>query len=892
MSVHGGRVSPTTIIIAAIFAFTAHGAASADPAAGADVQPDAASVPLENYTDAAEELVLGRMAAMPADRASDDSAPDADGESDDSLITIRTPGGTSYDRVRINYVLTTDDEDGEPPTTFEVKVEFSLTGRRGPYFAATEAIGAPSDGTTNLTGSAAGTPHSFVWNSFFDFEALQVTNSSQMVVVRITVRHTPNARQAVSDRFVGPHAWTLPFVLDNRLVATVAGKPPVPGVPDFGSIGDGGPALDAFFAEPDGMAFGPDHSVFVADGLDQRIRRFTIGGTIGTVAGIGNAGLSGDGGPATAAQISVPQGVAIDNGTLFIADRMNGRVRAVNLATGIITTAAAGMVQPQALVPVAPTPAGRFQLLVSDGRGFAIRRLTYSIGANGNVANVVSDLVAGTGGRGPLGDGGPATSANVTRSLGLDYDKSSGNIYFSDQLGTCIRRFTIGGTISTVAGRCGTAGDDGDGGPPANAHFGAIFMVSIDQASKWIYVADLQNNRVRRFKDAPGATIETVAGNGNVGETIEGSIATQTSVTSPVGVLFDPSDGSVLVSITGTRRIYRFVPGGTINAVAGVPPSNPPGDGGPATSAVVQSPTPAVARDGTMYVAEQIFGRIRRVDAKSGLITRIVGTGLVGLSGIDGPMSTATIGHVFGLATDASGNLFFTSPNEGRVLMLDFSRGFMVLVAGDGHLRIMGDGGLARNASLVQPRHLAFSPRTGALYIADQAGGTVRRIDPDPANGTIDPTSIITTAAVLTNARNVAVDRNETVYVTDDRAVYKFVAGGPLVRIAGSTATRGYSGDGGPATQALLNTPLGLAVDSAFNVYVADALNNRIRRIDPNGIITTIAGTGVFSSGPDGVVSLQTATGAPQHLSLDASGFLFFRDSAGSRARRFALPPQ
>jgi DNA-binding beta-propeller fold protein YncE len=315
--------------------------------------------------------------------------------------------------------------------------------------------------------------------------------------------------------------------------------------------------------------------------------------------------------------------------------------------------------------------------------------------------------------------------------------------------------------------------------------------------------------------------------------------------------------------------------------VAGAAPSNPPGDGGPATSAILQSPNPAVAPDGTLYVAEQIFGRIRRIDAKTGLIQRIVGNGLVGLSGIGGPFSQATIGHVFGLATDAAGNLFFTSPNEGRVLEIDFKSGLMVLVAGNGDLGTAGDGGPATAASLVQPRHLAFSPTTGALYVADQAGGRVRCIDP--------VTKVITTAAVLRNARSVAVDRNETVYVaTSDHAVFKFAPGGPLVRIAGTQGTAGFSGDGGPAIDALLNTPLGIAVDDSSNLYVADTLNLRIRRIDPNGIITTIAGTGDLSSGPDGVPGAATAIAGPQHLSIDARGFLFFRDSGGSRARRFA----
>jgi sugar lactone lactonase YvrE len=228
-------------------------------------------------------------------------------------------------------------------------------------------------------------------------------------------------------------------------------------------------------------------ALYIADTGNNRIRKVTPDGVITTVAGTGTAGFTGDGGLATAAQLSGPVGIAVDGaGNLYIADYSNGRIRKVNVS-GMIATVAGSGASP---VSVALDRGGN--LYIGDGLG--IHRVS-TAGIVTKVAGVVF-----SGGRGSYcqygGDGGPAVSASVCGPYGLVLD-AAGNLYIADRASNRIRMVAVDGTINTVAGT-GQGTFAGDGGPASAANLNSPSGVAMD-ASGNLYVADTGNNRVRKI---------------------------------------------------------------------------------------------------------------------------------------------------------------------------------------------------------------------------------------------------------------------------------------------------------------------------------------------------------------------------------------------------------
>lgn len=322
--------------------------------------------------------------------------------------------------------------------------------------------------------------------------------------------------------------------------------------------GDGGPATAAALQAPNGLAVDQNGTVYVADFGNSRIRRISANGTIDTYAGNGTLGFSGDGGPAVNAQFlavtSTHQGLAIDaGGNLYIADPDNSRIRKVT-PQGIISTYA---------------------------------------------------------GKGPSlfgGDGGSATQAGLTLPGGLGID-AAGNLFISDQNNSRIRRVTPAGVISTVAGN-GSFTYSGDGGPAVNA--GTPFPVSvIADAAGNFYFADLGSHRIRKVD--PAGTVTTIAGNGSGGFSGDGGPATSAMISSPKGMDVD-SAGNLYFADTNNNRIRRVSAAGQISTVAGTDPPGFSGDGGPGTSARLSLPRDVkLDAQGNLYIADAGNNRIRKV---------------------------------------------------------------------------------------------------------------------------------------------------------------------------------------------------------------------------------------------------------------------------------------
>jgi hypothetical protein len=336
-----------------------------------------------------------------------------------------------------------------------------------------------------------------------------------------------------------------------------------------------------------------------------------------------------------------------------------------------------------------------------------------------------------------------------------------------------------------------------------------------------------------------------------------------------------------------------------INTFAGTGTGGFSGDGGPATSAQLQNPGGvAVDASGSLYVADALNHRVRKVDG-SGTITTVAGTGIGGFSGDGGQATSAELNYPYGVAIDSDGNLYIGDTYNGRVRKVDGS-GTITTVAGTGAFGFSGDGGAATSAELYYPYGVAVDG-SGTLYIADSGNSAVRRVDGSGTITTIAGTGTAgfsgdggqATSAELDGPHGVVPDDSGNLYVADagNNRVRRVDGSGTITTIAG-TGTAGFSGDGGQATSADLNLTqgTGLAVDGSANLYVADTLNNRVRKIDGSGTITTVAGTGAEGFSGDGGPAASAELNYPLAVAADSSRNLYIADFWNHRVRKVEGP--
>ena len=339
--------------------------------------------------------------------------------------------------------------------------------------------------------------------------------------------------------------------------------------------------------------------------------------------------------------------------------------------------------------------------------------------------------------------------------------------------------------------------------------------------------------------------VTTVAGNGATAYFGEGSVATSAGLQGPSGLAVDPS-GNVFIADGGSRIRAVAIASGLINTVAGSTTATPnlgfSGDGGPATSAAMLGigifQGVAVDAQNNFYFADIGNHRIRKVDA-NGIITTFAGSGQL-IGGSSGQATTVALFDPHGVAVDGQGNVYIADTGHSRILKVSPS-GEATSIAGTGVQGFSGDGGAATAAQLALPRNV-FVDRNGTVYISDYGNNRVRKID---------GAGVITTVA-----------GNGTVL---------------------------FTGDGGPGPNAGVSGPMGLAVDAAGNLYIADNGHDRIRKVDAAGTITTAVGNGAFVDPfKDGDPPAQTRIIAPKGIVIDAQGTLYFSDSGFNRVRKVA----
>jgi sugar lactone lactonase YvrE len=331
--------------------------------------------------------------------------------------------------------------------------------------------------------------------------------------------------------------------------------------------------------------------------------------------------------------------------------------------------------------------------------------------------------------------------------------------------------------------------------------------------------------------------ITTVAGNGTAGYTGDAGPATGAELNYPIGVAVDAS-GNLYIADAGNNRVCKADRAGVITTVAGNGVPGYTGDAGPANGAELNYPMGvAVDASGNLYIADTKNNRVRMVD-RAGIITTVAGTGAQGSSS-NGPAISAELNQPTGVAVDKAGNLYIADNQNFCIRKVD-TRGSITTVAGNGTEGYGGDGGPATGAELDYPTGVAVD-KAGNLYIADARNNRIRKVD---ARG------IITTVA--------------------------------------GNGIQGYGGDGGAATSSELNYPADVVFDASGNLYIADDGNNRIRKVDARGIITTVAGNGIQGYGGDGGAATGAELNYPAGVAFDASGNLYIADIKSNRIRKVA----
>ena len=663
-------------------------------------------------------------------------------------------------------------------------------------------------------------------------------------------------------------------------ITTILGENP--GAPN------GLPALSVTLNMPAGVASDGKGNIYVALRAAHQVVRIDPNGILWLVAGTGasgNQGSSGDGGPAVSAPLSIPLGLAFDSsGNLYIADAGSNRIRMVDLS-GVI----------------------------------------HAFAGNGNNAN--------------SGDGGPAVNASLKTPSAIVFD-ANGNLLIADTGNNEIRMVSPAGVITRVAGN-GNASYDGDNGTALTAGFSGPTGVAVDKSGN-ILVADTGNQRIRMI--APDGTTSVIAGTGTKGSFGDGRLATIASLSNPGSLAID-SAGNLYIADIGNDRVRRITSDGKIANYAGTGTLAAGGDGGWAIAANLNLAAIAIDPQNNLLIADGANYRVRFVTASNGIITTIGGNGLItynpqnmfrngdalyfsdstanrirkfDLSSGAGSISlvsgtgaatfsatddvglTARLNTPRGITMDGAGNLYFADSKNERVRKIT-PLGAITVVAGDGTANSTGDGGLATSAEVNLPVDVAVAGNgTGNLYVLEETGQRVRVITPDGKISTFAGTDTlgtstsptgVATSQPLNSPQGLAVDSSGAVYISDtgNNIVRKVTTDGNITTVAG-TGTAGYTGDGGPATSATLRSPIGIAVDSYGNLFIADARNAALREVGADGIISTVAGipanTPVAGYNGDGSPATAFSLSQPTGVVIGPGCSVLVADTSNQRIRQ------
>jgi sugar lactone lactonase YvrE len=583
-----------------------------------------------------------------------------------------------------------------------------------------------------------------------------------------------------------------------------------------------GPGAIASFNGPRGVALDGSGNLYVADFSNHTIRKIDPAGTVSTLAGQARSFGSADGTGAEA-RFTNPQDIAVDaNGTVYVADAGNHTIRRIT-ADGVVST------------------------------------------------------LAGVAGQKGSTDG-PIADARFNSPTGLAVD-NAGNLLVVDRLNSTVRMITPGGTVSTLAGKPDTVGStDGNG---ANARFKFPNDVAVD-AQGTIYVSDGDNFTVRRIRNG---VVSTLAGRAGEQGSVDGN-GSNARFERPTGISVDGL-GNVYLGDRLGEAVRKIDPAGNVSTLAGT--SNAPGaeDGIGAQARFSQPDGIAVDSAGNVFVSDRRNNNIRKISS-SAVVTTLAGT--VPQSGsTDGTGDQARFSVPDGIAIDALGNAL-VADRGNEVIRKISPDGQVTTLAGTPDATGNSDG-TGNSAAFDSPSDVAVDP-AGNTYVADNDNNTIRKISPagevttlagaPGESGNVDGVGI---NARFDDPEGIAVDAAGNVYVadTDNNTIRKITPAGLVTTLAGSPDETG-SADG-IGVNARFDEPDGIAVDAAGNVYVADTDNSTIRKITPQGIVSTLAGQANEEGDADGTGAAARFS-FPRDLDIDTQGNLYVLDSGNHTVRK------
>ncbi len=655
-----------------------------------------------------------------------------------------------------------------------------------------------------------------------------------------------------------------------------------------GFAGDGGPAISASLNAPKGIAFDNAGNLFIADTGNNRIRMVDSDGIITTVAGNGTPGFRGDGGPANQAGLLNPNDVAVDRyGDLFIADAGSNRIRRVD-STGTITTVAGGGATDQD-----DLPARSVFLQGPSSIAFDTSGALYVVDGHSRVRRIdTAGIIHAFAGTWPVpeatGDNGPATAARLSGPSGIAFD-TTGNLYIADTNAQRIRRVSPDGgqpVITSISVSSGTRGATLSA-TIIGLNFNEATAVSFSGTGVTARIGSGRNSTtlpvvISIASDAAlGPRTFTVLNASQSSApfssfTVTGIRPVITGMTRTTGIQGTGGTGVVTgTSLTGAVAV-NFSGEGVTAEIAGLPTDT-------TIPVIIRIESNAVIGSRTLSVTTPAdisdpFSGFTVVAASGtgSVIGTFAGTGNAGFSGDGGSALVASLNNTRNIVIDRNGTFFVLDNNRVRKITRN---GLITTVAGDGVNGIHGDGGPAISAGFNgDPTGLAIDTN-GNIFISDanrihkvDASGTITTV---AGGGQATPAAGASATSVrFSDILDIAADNTGNLLIAVFNGyVWKMDSSGTLSIVAGN-GTTGFSGDGGPATAAQL-MPSQIALDTAGDLFIAETFGQRIRKVNPAGIISTFAGTGTMGFSGDGGPAVSAQIRDPHSLAVDRFGNVY-----------------
>ncbi|MEI6715941.1 MAG: immunoglobulin domain-containing protein [Verrucomicrobiota bacterium] len=570
-------------------------------------------------------------------------------------------------------------------------------------------------------------------------------------------------------------------------------------------------------------------------------------------------------GPALQSTFLLPWGVAVDGlGNVYVADSDNNKIRKIT-SSGVVSTLAGSGASGAAdgpgstasfRKPYGVAVDGLGNVYVADTDNNKIRKITS--------AGVVSTL-AGAGAYGSANGSGSTASFSIPSGVAVD---GLGNVYVVDTGNNKIRKITSSGVVSTLAGS-GASG--AANGPGSTASFGRPEGVAVDGLGN-VYVADTENHKIRKITGA--GVVSTLAGSGDYGSADgPGSTASFSYLS---GVTVDGL-GNVYVADTDNYKIRKITSAGVVSTLAG---ADGAADGPGSTASFSRLYGVAVDGLGNVYVADTENNKIRKITS-AGVVSTFAGAD----GAADGPGSTASFSSPYGVAVDGLGNVYVADTENHKIRKIT-SSGVVSTLAGFG-VNGAADGP-GSTASFSYPIGICMDG-LGSVYVADSGNHKIRKITSSGvvstfagsgANGAADGPG---STASFSSPYGVAVDGLGNVYVADydNNKIRKITSSGLVSTLAGA----GVAGStDGPGSTASFDNPTGVAVDGLGNVYVADSLNHKIRKITSSGLVSTLAGAeaNIDVNG----IGLKTWLANPSGVAVDGLGNVYEADTKNNTIRK------